>query len=202
MTRFLLIRHGAHVFGGDRIAGRLPVELSDLGRRQVAGMVERVSKLPVRGVYSSPVQRAQDTAKPLAERLGLPLQSSDALAEIDYGDWTGKTLEELRPLDLWKQWNTFRSGARVPGGESMLEIQVRVVAEMNRLRGKYPDEMIALVTHGDVIRAAVAYCLGAPLDLFQRIEISLASVTAIAIGDYGPWVLCVNNTDEIVLDVQ
>ena len=200
MTRFLLIRHGAHAFGGDRVAGRLPVELSELGRTQVARMVERVSKLPVAAVYSSPVRRAHQTANPLAKRLGLPLQTSDALAEIDYCDWTGKTLDELRPLELWKQWNAFRSGTRVPGGETMLEIQARVVAEMSRLRGVHPEQTVALVSHGDVIKAAVAYFLGGPLDLFLRLEISLASVSVIAIGDFGPWVLCVNNTQEITLD--
>jgi probable phosphoglycerate mutase len=188
------------VLGGDRIAGRLPVELSDLGRHQVARLVEHVANLPIRAVYSSPVRRAHDTALPVAQRLGLSIEISDALAEIDYGDWTGKSLDELRPLEAWKQWNAFRSGAAVPGGETMLQIQARVIAEMNRLRHKHPDQLVALFSHGDVIRAALAYWLGSPLDLFHRIEISLASVSVVAIGDYGPWVLCVNNTQEIVLD--
>ena len=200
MTRFLLIRHGAHALGGDRIAGRLPVELSPEGRGQVARMAERVARLPVKAVYSSPVLRARQTAEPLAQRLGFATELTDNLAEIQYGDWTGKTLDELRPLELWKQWNSFRSGTRVPNGETMLDVQSRVVAEMQRLREKHPDQVVALVSHGDVIKSAVAYCMGVSLDLFQRIEISLASVSVVAMGDHGPWVLCVNNTDEITLD--
>lgn len=200
MTRFMLIRHAAHVLGGSRIAGRLPVELSELGRGQAIRLAERVSKLPLQVIYSSPVRRAHDTALPLAQRLGLTVQISDALAEIDYGDWTGKSLDELRPVEAWKQWNAFRSGAAVPGGETMSQIQARVIAEMNRLRHRHPDQLVALFSHGDVIKAALTYWMGCPLDLLHRIEISLASVSVVAIGDYGPWVLAVNNTQEIVLD--
>ncbi|HSU65911.1 MAG TPA: histidine phosphatase family protein, partial [Tepidisphaeraceae bacterium] len=90
-------------------------------------------------------------------------------------------------------------GTRIPGGELMLEIQSRIVKQMLRLREVHPEQCVAIVSHGDVIKAALAYWLGVPLDLFLRIEISLASVSVVAIGDYGPWVLCVNNTDSIQL---
>jgi broad specificity phosphatase PhoE len=201
MTKFLLIRHGAHLLGAETIAGRSPgVNLSPLGERQVAEMIDRVAHLPIRAVYSSPVDRTIQTARPLAERLGLQVQVRETLSEVDYGDWTRKRLEEVRPLDRWRQWNSFRSGHRIPGGESMLDIQSRIVGEMLRLRAEHPDDAcLALVSHGDVIKAATAWFLGVPIDLFTRIEIGLASVTAIAIGDYGPWVLCVNNTSRIEL---
>jgi broad specificity phosphatase PhoE len=143
--------------------------------------------------------RAQQTAAPLAARLGLPVRTADALAEIDYGDWTERPLDELRPLDRWNQWNAFRSGARVPGGERMLETQSRAVHLMLDLRARHDGQAVALVSHGDVIKAALAYFLGTPLDLFQRIEISLASVSVVSIGDYGPWVLAVNNTGDELL---
>jgi len=198
MTTFLLIRHGAHLLGGDRIAGRTPgVYLSPLGREQAARTAERVVKLPVRAIYSSPIDRTLETARALADRLDLPVQTLNTLAEIDYGDWTGRTLDELRTQPLWKQWNTHRSGTRIPNGELLLETQTRIIAEMHRLHAKHADDCIALVSHGDVIKSALAYCLGVPLDLMLRIEISLASVSVVVIGDYGPWVLCVNNTEEI-----
>ena len=127
------------------------------------------------------------------------MQIRDELSEIDYGDWSGRKLDELRPLPRWQQWNAFRSGTQVPGGERMLQTQSRVVTEMLGLCERHRDECVALVSHGDVIKAAVAYFLGVPLDLFQRIEIGLASVSLVAISDYGPWVLCVNNTGEIRL---
>ncbi|HXE53868.1 MAG TPA: histidine phosphatase family protein [Tepidisphaeraceae bacterium] len=198
MTTFLLIRHGAHLLGGDTIAGRSPdVHLSPLGHDQARRMAHRVAKLPLKAIYSSPIDRAKETAAHLSDATGLPVQISDALSELDYGDWTRKRLDELRPQPVFKQWNTFRSGTRIPNGESMLQTQGRIVGEMIRLREQHPDECIALVSHGDVIKSAVAYWLGVPLDLFMRIEISLASVSVVAIGDFGPWVLCVNNTSEI-----
>lgn len=198
MTTFLLIRHAAHLFGGDTIAGRSPdVHLSPLGHEQAARLAERVAALPVRAIYSSPIDRARETAEPIAKRLGLAMQISDALTELDFGDWTRRKLDDLRQMPRFAHWNTFRSGTRIPGGELMLEVQTRIVTEMLRLREAHPHDCIALVSHGDVIKAAVAYWLGVPLDLFMRIEIGLASISVIAIGDYGPWVLCVNNTAEI-----
>ncbi|MDV3242442.1 MAG: histidine phosphatase family protein [Methylocaldum sp.] len=195
MTTFLLIRHGAHLLGGDTIAGRAPgVHLSDLGRDQAAEMAGRVAGLPVSALYSSPADRTRETAEFLSERLGLPVQPLETLHEIDLGDWTGRKLEDLRRLETFGRWNSFRSGTRVPNGEAMVETQARIVGEMLRLREKHPDDCIALVSHGDVIKAALAYFLGVPLDLFMRIEIGLASVSIVAIFDHGPWVLCVNNT--------
>jgi probable phosphoglycerate mutase len=198
-TTFLLCRHGAHLLGHGKIAGRTGVHLSPEGQGQVAELAGRIEHLPIRAIYASPVLRAQESARPLAERLGLEIRTSEALAEVDFGEWTGRTLDELRPQDRWKQWNAFRSGAGIPGGERMLQIQARVVGEMLRLRQEHPEEVVALFSHGDVIRAAVAYWLGVPIDLFLRMEIGLASVSVVAIGDYGPWVLCVNHMGQVAM---
>jgi probable phosphoglycerate mutase len=197
---FLLIRHGAHLLGGETIAGRAPgVSLSPLGREQVRAMAERVAAAPVAAIYSSPVDRTRQTAEALASRLGLPVHLNDNLAEIDFGAWTGATLAELRAQEPWKRWSAFRSGSGAPAGERMLAVQARIVAEMLALRERHAGEVVALVSHGDVIKAALAYWLGVPLDLFQRIEISLASVSVVRLAEYGPWVLAVNGTPEIVL---
>lgn len=198
-TTFLLIRHGAHTLGHGVIAGRAAVPLSGLGREQAAGLVDQVGDLSIQAIYCSPVPRAEETAAPLAAHLGLPIRTSDALSEIHYGEWTEQNLDDLRPQERWRQWNAFRSGCGVPGGERMLEIQARVVTEMMRLKEEHPGEMVALFSHGDIIKSAIAYWLGVPLDLFLRIEISLASVSVVEIGDYGPHVLCVNNTGDIAL---
>jgi broad specificity phosphatase PhoE len=201
VTKFLLCRHGAHVLGGDVIAGAAEeAVLSGLGRTQTSELADRVSRLPVNALYTSPVARARQTAEGVGERLRVRVQASEALREIGFGAWEGKRLDELRGLPVWKQWNAFRSGTRAPGGETMLEVQARVVGEMARLAERHPGQTVALVSHGDVIKAAVAYYLGAPLDLFQRIEISLASVSVVAIGEYGPWVLCVNSTGMIPVE--
>ena len=198
MTNFLLVRHGLHVFGADRIAGRTPaVDLSSAGRAQAEQLAERLAHIELHAIYCSPIERTVQTHAPLAARHGLTVTYSDALVEVDYGDWTGRRLDELAEDEEWRRWNAFRSGTRVPGGESMLEIQARVVAEMQRLTDRHPRQNVALVSHGDVIKAAIAYALGVPLDLFQRIEISPASVSVVQIESYGPWVLCVNNVADV-----
>jgi broad specificity phosphatase PhoE len=196
LTTFLLIRHGAHTMGSQTVAGRSPqARLSPLGRQQAEDTARRVAKLPIAAIYASPVVRAQETAEPLARLLNLPVQTSDALAEIDFGEFAGRTLDALRPEPLWQRWNTYRSGTGCPGGELMLQTQSRIITEMLRLRQLHGNgQHVALVSHGDLVRAAVAYFLGIPLDLILRFEISLASVSVIALGDDGPWVLSVNNT--------
>lgn len=197
-TTFLLIRHGAHLLGGGTIAGRSDdVHLSPMGWQQAGEMAERVAKLPLRAIYSSPVPRTRETAGILAQRTGIPVELSESLSEIEFGQWTRKSLDELRPQPQWQRWNAFRSGTQIPSGELMPQVQLRIVSEMLSLREKHPDQCIGLVSHGDVIKAAVAYWLGVPLDLFMRIEIGLASVSVVAIGNFGPWVLCVNNTADI-----
>jgi probable phosphomutase (TIGR03848 family) len=198
MTVFFLIRHALHSLGGDKIAGRTPgVHLSPDGQTQVVQLVERLASVPLKAIYCSPLERTRETAQPIADRLGLPVQICEELNELDFGDWSGQKLEELRKLDKWQQFNSFRSGVRAPNGELMLETQARIIRAIERLRERHPDEYVALVSHGDVIKSAVAYCLGIHLDMFQRIEISTASVSVVAISDYGPWVLCINNIGDL-----
>jgi probable phosphoglycerate mutase len=195
VTTFLLIRHGAHVLGSRVVAGRSDAAvLSELGQHQVQTLASRLAAVPVTALYSSPVLRTRQTAGPLAKAWDRPIEVLDDLAELDYGDWTGQTLDQVKADERWKHWNAFRSGSQIPGGERMLDIQARVVRAMLDLRRRHGDgATVALVSHGDVIKSAVAYFLGVPLDLFLRIEISLASVCVIAVGDYGPWVLTVNH---------
>ena len=200
MTTFLLIRHGAHSMGPGAIPGRsAQAILTAEGRAQADGLAARLRHLPIAAIHCSPVVRARQTAEPLSAALNLPVRVNDALAEIDYGDWTGKALDDLRPLETWKQWNAFRSGARVPGGESMLQVQSRAAGEVLRLAGEHPAACLALVSHGDVIKATLAYFLGVPLDLFQRMEINTGSVSAVRVEPWGPTVLCVNDTGVLAL---
>ena len=198
MTTFYLIRHAAHDWLVKGIAGRLPgVSLNAAGRAQAERLAERLGDVPFAAIYASPLERAQETAAPLAARAGLPLQTLDDLHEMNFGDWTGKTFAELDAEPLWQPFNTFRSGTRIPGGgEMMAEAQLRMVMAMEGLRERHPNHAVALVGHGDPIRAAVAYFLGIPLDLYARIEIEPASVSVVALADWGPRVLRVNDTGE------
>src|SRR5687767_2098663 len=110
-TTFLLIRHGLHELGGDIIAGRTPgVHLSDAGRTQADGLCARLADVSIDAIYSSPMERTIETAQPLATRRGLTVEHSPELLEIDFGDWTGKSLHELRGSPGWREWNSFRSG--------------------------------------------------------------------------------------------
>lgn len=195
MTTFYLIRHGDTPAVGHFVAGRAPgVRLNDRGRRQVEELAERLAGEPIRAVYSSPLERTRETAGPLAKRLGFEVRLADELIELDFGEWTGKSFAELDPLPEWRRYNAYRGGTRIPGGELMLEVQVRVAGFVQRLCAEHPGEAVALVSHGDVIRAALLHYLGMPLDFYHRIEISPASVSVVVLGDYGPQVLSLNHT--------
>ncbi len=193
MTRFLLIRHGDNDFIGHAFAGRLPgVHLNERGREQAERLAERLAHEPIQRIFSSPLERALETAAPLARRLKVEVQQAEPLLEIDVGAWTGCKIADLASDPRWRLFNTFRGGTAAPGGELMLETQTRVVVFLQRLCDQYPGETIALVSHADVIRAALLYYLGMPLDLFQRLEISPASVSTLDVQPWGPRIVCLN----------
>ena len=135
----------------------------------------RWRRKPVVALVSSPMQRARETAAPIAARLGLAVAIEPDLDEIDFGDWTGRRFDELHPSGEWQRFNRLRSAAQIPGGETMLTAQARAVSAILRLHNAWPEGEIAVVSHGDIVKALLAYFLGVPLDLFRRIEIAPAS---------------------------
>jgi probable phosphoglycerate mutase len=158
VTTFLLIRHGANDFIGHTLVGRRPgVHLNAEGRAQAESLVPRLAGMPIRALYSSPLERAQETAAPLAERLGLPVQTLNDIIEIDPGDWAGRTIDELRDDPVWDAYNAYRCGNRCPNGELVIELQARVVTALERLRHEHDGEVVALFSHADPIKAAVMY---------------------------------------------
>jgi probable phosphomutase (TIGR03848 family) len=193
MTTFALIRHAEHGLLGHAIVGRAAgVRLSPEGSRQAEALAERLEASSIRALYSSPLERARATAAPSAARLRLEVQIADELNEIEFGEWTNRTLAELHDLEEWRWFNVFRSGSRIPGGEAMVEVQGRMLRLIERLCATHPGETVALISHGDVIKATLAYYLGVPLDLFQRIEISPASISVVRVERYAPEVLLIN----------
>ena len=158
--------------------------MNEAGQQQAQMLAERLAGSGIQYIFTSPLERARETAEPLALRLNIPLRVSEPLIEVDFGDWTGKAFAELDQLELWKKWNTLRSAGRVPNGESMIEVQARIVGEIERIRRAFPNDRIALLSHGDPIRAAITYYLGMPLDMLLRIEVSSASVTAFSVDDW------------------
>lgn len=182
VTNFLFIRHGRHDYLGRAIAGRKAgVHLNDDGRKQAEHLAEKLSLLPVGAIYSSPMERVVETAEPIARRFNLPLQIAEEFTEIGVGEWEDRPFTELSQLPLWRTINGFRSSTRFPGGELMLEVQVRALRKLNELRGQH--RFVVVVTHGDVVRAVMAHFLGMHLDLFLRIEIDPASLSLLEYGE-------------------
>ena len=195
MTRFLLVRHAAIDAHGRTLPGRMPgVHLNAQGRLQAQALAQRISGVPVSALYSSPLERAIETAEPIAKLLGLETVVSEGLLELGFGDWTGAAIEELANLEAFQRFNSFRSCAPVPGGESMLQAQARMVAALHALHARHPDAHVAVIGHGDLIKAAIAHYAGIPLDLFQRLEVSPASISVVDIDDATVRIMAVNDT--------
>ena len=165
------------------------------GQAQAEALARRMAELPLRAVYASPLERAQETASAIAWPHRLPVRSCEGAAEVEYGEWTGRRFGELEGDHVWRDWNAQRSVARPPGGETMAEVQHRIVTAVGNLAEAHGDEHVALVSHGDVIRAALMFWLGTPIDLWHRLEIDLASRSLVEIG---PWSVVVRRVNEIV----
>lgn len=193
MTTILLVRHASGDHVGRVLAGRTAdAPLNDRGREEAERLAARLEGRGIGAVYASPLARARDTAAPLARQLGLDVREAPAATELDYGAWTGRAWQELDGDATWRAWNAFRGGTRIPGGETMLEVQARAVGLLLDLRDRHAGEIVAVVTHGDVIRAAAGFFLGMPVDLLLRLDVDPASVTEIALHDDGVRVVSVN----------
>jgi broad specificity phosphatase PhoE len=202
MTTLLLIRHALCDHVGREIAGRqADVHLNAAGVAQAKQLTTQLDGVRLDAVFSSSLARARETAGPLAERKNLELRIDERLAEIDYGDWTGRTLDDLRHDHAWGRFNSLRSVSRVPSGELMLEVQARAVSAAEAIREEHPDGTCAVVSHGDVIRGLVAHFAGIPLDLFLRLEIAPASVSVVTISEGWIGIRCVNRTLEAISEL-
>jgi probable phosphomutase (TIGR03848 family) len=180
MSTVLLIRHGLCDPVGKSIAGRSPgIHLDLRGRRQARVLAEALAGLPIAAVYSSPLERARETAMPLAGKLRLPVKISPGLEELDYGEWTGRTLTSLAGDPAWQQFNVSRAATRIPGGETMAEVVQRAARSVADMGAEYPGTIVAAVTHGDVIRALLATWARMPLDHMLDLEISPGSASAV-----------------------
>ena len=203
-TTVLLVRHGQTPTTGKVLPGRAPgLHLADEGRAQADIAAERIGAMKrIDAIYSSPLERAKETAAPIAKARELRTKIDRGLLECDFGEWTGAELKKLMKLPEWGTVQRAPSTFRFPGGESFTEMQTRMVSTLDRLRLAHPGGTIVCVSHADTIKAAVAHALGTHIDLFQRIVISPASVTAIAWGPGGPVVLAVNSTGRPLTDLQ
>jgi probable phosphomutase (TIGR03848 family) len=192
-TVVLMVRHASHDRLGKMLCGRMPgVRLSEEGREEAEALGRRLSARRLAAVYASPLERARETAEPIARAQQLEVTVDPDLNEIDFGGWTGLPFEELHAEPAWPLWNSRRDLARPPGGETMLEVQARLVRFLERLRQRHAEAEVAMVSHSDVIKAALAHVLGLSLDHYDRFEISPASVSRVAAGDWGAKVHSIN----------
>jgi probable phosphoglycerate mutase len=200
LTTVLLVRHGTTATTGTVLPGRAPgLHLTERGSAQaekVALRIAELSKKPV-ALYTSPLERARETAAPIAKALHLRASVERGLLECDFGTWTGKKLAVLAKKPEWRSVQQTPSGFRFPEGESFAEMQLRIWSTLELLAAKHRGKTIVVVSHADPIKAAVTFAQGVPLDLFQRTVISTCSVSALAIGSGTPLVLCVNSTSSL-----
>jgi probable phosphoglycerate mutase len=189
----LLIRHAAHVELGRTLSGRRrDVALSAEGLEQAEIVGDLLGVDPIAAVYSSPRERAFYTARQIAEPHELKVRIEDGLDEVDFGDWTGRGFDELEGDPVWGLWNEARATARPPGGESMEEAVRRSTAALEAIAAAHNGEMIACVSHCDIIRGIIAYYLGLPLDNLRRFDVDPASVSRLALGGWGARVMSLN----------
>lgn len=198
MALMYLVRHGSNDYLGKALAGRLPhVHLNDQGRAEAECLAGELSPKGIQRIISSPLDRCRETAQPLARRLDLEVEISAEVHEVDFGDWTGKTMKELDGLEMWQKFTTHRSGARIPNGETMLQVQCRIVAFLDELWRIPGVGGIAIFSHGDPIRAALAYYLGMPLDFLTRLEVSPGSYSVLDLGESQPQLVKLNQLPQL-----
>jgi probable phosphoglycerate mutase len=197
-TRLVLVRHAVTAQTGPLLSGRTPgIDLSDRGREQAKALGERLAELPVAVVYASPIERTSQTAAAVAEHHELTVQSLPGVLEADYGEWTGGKIADLAKTDLWKTVQRAPSRARFPGGESLAEMQTRMVSALEEVVARHPGELVVVVSHADPIKAAIAHYTGLHLDLFQRIVVSPASVTVFELTEHGAALVKCNDTGSL-----
>jgi probable phosphomutase (TIGR03848 family) len=195
-TTILLVRHGQTPTTGKLLPGRAPgLHLAPTGIEQAERAAHRIAEITkVGALYTSPLERARETAAPIAAALHMSAKVRKGLLECDFGEWTGKELSKLMKLPEWSTVQRAPSTFRFPGGESFTEMQTRIVGALEEIRDAHRGEVVVCVSHADPIKAAVAYAMGTHLDLFQRIVISTCSISAITWTAHGPAVLTVNST--------
>jgi probable phosphomutase (TIGR03848 family) len=195
MPLLLLIRHGENEYvKTGKMAGRLPgVHLNERGQKQAAELAEALKQVPIKAVYASPLERAVETAGPIAEGRKLEIQLRPELMDNDIGAWQGRSLKQLSRTKKWKIVQQAPSRFKFPEGESFLETQARIASCLDEIAASHkPKDVVAIVFHADPIKLAVAHYLGMPLDYFQRLGCDTASVTVLYVSETGAHLIKLN----------
>jgi probable phosphoglycerate mutase len=192
-TRVHLVRHGSHDALGRTLSGRGPASLDARGRAEAAALADWLAGEGIATIRTSPVRRAVETAEILARRLQVRVESDAALQEIDFGTWEGAAFESLDPRPDWQRWNADRARSTTPGGETMLDVQLRVARWLAGI-GEGGTGSLVAVSHSDVIKALVAHVVGLPIHFHDRLEVAPGSLSTILVGGWGMRLLSLNET--------
>ncbi|HUE99563.1 MAG TPA: histidine phosphatase family protein [Anaerolineales bacterium] len=195
MPLLLLIRHGENDYTKKhKLAGHTPnVLLNERGQSQAQALAEGLKDVPIKAIYSSPLERAVETAMPIATARRLEVQVEAGLIETNVGKWQGRSLASLRLQKHWKVVQGAPSRAQFPEGETFYECQTRIVAALDSISRKYkPRDILACVFHADPIKLAVAHYIGLPLDQFQRLGCDTGSISALYVGEMGASLIKLN----------
>ncbi|HYI45425.1 MAG TPA: MSMEG_4193 family putative phosphomutase [Actinomycetota bacterium] len=193
MTTLWFVRHAVTSHTGKKLSGWMDgIPLTEEGKVQAATTADAMQKIPLKAIYSSPLDRTTQTARAIAKPHGLAVRSLRGIGEVEYGKWTNRSLKVLVRTKLWTQVQQWPSGARFPDGESIREVQVRALAAVEKVVEEHPSEAVCCVSHGDVIKLVMAHYLGVHIDLFQRIVVAPGSISTLALGEHGPMVLGLN----------
>ena len=204
MTTVLLVRHGlTEANKGGLLAGWSPgVHLAEQGREQAQALAQRLAKVPLTAVVSSPLERCQETAAALVADRDIDITTDDRLGECHYGDWTGQELKKLAKDPLWKVVQAHPSAAAFPGGEALRDTQARAVTAIREISARLgANATWVAVSHGDVIKAVLADALGMHLDMFQRLLVDPCSVSVIRYTELRPFVVRINDVGGAVSDL-
>ncbi|MFW6125955.1 MAG: histidine phosphatase family protein [Chloroflexota bacterium] len=197
MTRFVLVRHGQTGWNKEaRFRGRVDIDLDDMGMRQAAAVAERLSRVQATAVYSSPLKRAMTTAEPIARRLGLEVVPLEGMNDMDFGNWEGRSVDEVREQDgeLFDLWRHDPDVVRIPGGETLDEVRDRVAVTLDELAASHEDCMLVLVTHRVVCKVLLCYLLGLDNSHFWQIAQDTAAVNCFHMADGRGTVSLINDT--------
>jgi probable phosphoglycerate mutase len=187
MATLILVRHGENDWSKkNKLAGHIPgVHLNEVGHRQAHAVAQRLAALPIRAIYSSPVTRCVETANYIADTHRLSIQFVEEVGEVEYGEWEGKKIKKLARKPGWRTVQFFPSRARFPQGEALREAQFRAVQALEEIAARHEKEVVVVVSHADIIRLVLAHYLGVHIDLFQRLVISPAAASVIALSPDG-----------------
>jgi probable phosphoglycerate mutase len=193
MTTFILIRHGLTDAVGHTMTGHSAgVHLNAAGRDQAASLPARLGPVPIAAIYSSPLERARETAQPIADARGLRIEIEPRFIEVDFGGWTNRRFADLAGDPHWQLYNAFRGVTRPPDGGALVDVQTRTLAALLDIQTRHPDAVVAVVSHADTLRAVLLYFLGMPIDFVQRLDVSPARISVLQLGESAPRVLHVN----------